>query len=887
MKMVNAETMTCSPVSPTFTKTSQRVHFFIGFDSDGNEVIKDSNFYFQKLNGKIAFCLDLGKGSHSDYDFHPTIFDSSFGSAFKVRILKRAYQFAINHASERNTTYNGLSGAEVAYMIAQTIIWRVQEGMDTVYINARETRYAIYSLFYSSFGSANLAYCSPTDECMGRFLDASNLKAKADEYVAEFLSNSSEYTGQLAIYKSDVPGAQRLLSPYNCNTEPEEEEEPPTDEECEKSANIPTICNTETTSGYIKDLTSWECIFGDIAVNNTSSEYVSDDTNKYCNLVCKEDIDYYMPPSIQVDQGKYLTINAITNSNGNITPIRFIGTKTCRVTSANNLNSGTVDYDSFTTDLATTNRNVQSTFNEMKNAKRNLELINAAEAREWHDTSQCISDQPTKTLETCRAEVGTDLVGYIDGYCTSDKLNDSNSYCDDYKNHNINGNELIAEIQSYLVNNCINSSYSCTDYVRERVWVTQNHELDWTERSNESNTTKVAKQGEYTTRLENAMRQYGDAVTTRDNTIFAINACTSAIPNGVKYSTFKPNLLFSYEEPVYGTSNLELSSDYSENLDVVYYSNGNSKEDNTTATRGTSQMTVQKLECNTTNGNCSNVATTITKIAWFESTYSITYNYKLADGINQYVDKGTGQSVSSTDLLNDVRSYIDIGFSNLPIHYSTLPSSYNYNIDIETFGVGNKHNDYLLDGSVYECKYKINCDTLIMINDLNTYNQLCGNGNNVTGTGLNVVYRTISLYSKEKAFPGINGTGRTPGDNWNNDTLINTYIINNRGVTDYEVYHLNPMYEIELTPSMMKLFRQYNKEKNREVVTMYSNSSAATSGIAGYSDFSNMTCNSDGTHCVSSLLRGNVTGYTQIKVTGCAISNSGLYGNCGSNNQAW
>ncbi len=83
-----------------------------------------------------------------------------------------------------------------------------------------------------------------------------------------------------------------------------------------------------------------------------------------------------------------------------------------------------------------------------------------------------------------------------------------------------------------------------------------------------------------------------------------------------------------------------------------------------------------------------------------------------------------------------------------------------------------------------------------------------------------VVFRTISLTNP---FPGYNGSGRTPGDNWlskdesdtpedETNTLINNYILNNRSVSGGKVYDLTPMYKITLTPTLIEQIREYNSK---------------------------------------------------------------------------
>lgn len=105
-----------------------------------------------------------------------------------------------------------------------------------------------------------------------------------------------------------------------------------------------------------------------------------------------------------------------------------------------------------------------------------------------------------------------------------------------------------------------------------------------------------------------------------------------------------------------------------------------------------------------------------------------------------------------------------------------------------------------------------------------------------------IIYRPISLTNP---FPGIGGTGRTPGSNWEGIvningkqyTLIDRYITYNRGVKDYEVYNKEPLYVIELDNAKMKAIRTYNKSHD-------------------YNDFE-LSC-INGENCISKFLRGNL-----------------------------
>ena len=119
----------------------------------------------------------------------------------------------------------------------------------------------------------------------------------------------------------------------------------------------------------------------------------------------------------------------------------------------------------------------------------------------------------------------------------------------------------------------------------------------------------------------------------------------------------------------------------------------------------------------------------------------------------------------------------------------------------------------------------------------------------------NIVYRTISLTNP---FPGISGTGRIPGDNWNkllrnsDGTLFqfrgnkvkayDYYIKYNRGYNDYDVYQAEPLYVIKLDSARIKKIREYNKKKKY--------------------DYNNCDLNcKNGEKCLSKFLRGQADGF--------------------------
>ena len=108
--------------------------------------------------------------------------------------------------------------------------------------------------------------------------------------------------------------------------------------------------------------------------------------------------------------------------------------------------------------------------------------------------------------------------------------------------------------------------------------------------------------------------------------------------------------------------------------------------------------------------------------------------------------------------------------------------------------------------------------------------------------GLNLVYRPVSLTDP---FPGTSGTGRTPGANWIGNEDAVEY---GRGVSGNQLYNLQPMYEITLTPALIRQIRNHNDGTN-------------------YNDF-DMDCDGSGRNCTSNYLR------TLPGLNGCAVGGS-------------
>ncbi len=228
--------------------------------------------------------------------------------------------------------------------------------------------------------------------------------------------------------------------------------------------------------------------------------------------------------------------------------------------------------------------------------------------------------------------------------------------------------------------------------------------------------------------------------------------------------------------------------------------------------------------------------------------YYRTINYRLPSGIYQYITKPAGYSTST----RPVGQYVNLGYSNLPIHYSRLPGSYEISLEYKTFGNSHKFNRYVFDGVSFTGNYldSVRCNTLYdcdyrVTNDfLEDYTE-----NREKFEKLNVVFRPISL---SNPFPGKKGRGRTPGSNWRWNV---SKITHNRGLREPEriFFDTEPMYQITLTPQLIRSIRTYNKNQD-----------------GGYGNFK-LTCGrGTGRECKSSFIRDTYRSY----FSGCGISSS-------------
>jgi hypothetical protein len=398
-----------------------------------------------------------------------------------------------------------------------------------------------------------------------------------------------------------------------------------------------------------------------------------------------------------------------------------------------------------------------------------------------------------------------------------------------------------------------------------------------------------------------AKASYESALNTREKVYLAqINKCSEY---NIKYD-FEPEVELEYEEPIYGYNKSGAikkfplkKSEETITEERKYYKGGNGASGTGSAQSSIPYKDIIVYEC---SGNETCKKTKVLKYAettWWEKSIREVDKYVLPDGTYQYVNKATGESFNSKDEAGGENS-VHIDISNLPIHYSTDAGDIKFRVITKTFGPGSKMDKYALKNESFagkkyngtdtmNCTFKVSCDEHMITRDPEKYCEECEGESPLCdkdwgedpdpdpedppgkgwdeGPEIYLIFRTISLDKEGDsglplAFVGLDGKGRTPGKNWNNPNIIEEIINKNRGVDDYEVYKESPMYEITLTPSLMKTIREYNKKMNSKKYQIY-----GEIGIAGYSDYESMKCEGNGAKCASTKIR-------EWGVQGCGIS---------------
>ena len=656
-------------------------------------------------------------------------------------------------------------------------------------------------------------------------------------------------------------------------------------------AKIVTNCATGGNSGVIKDVATWDCVFQSLSSNKLTdrTHYYLDELagNPYCQVYCMETLEYDFPNAgTTVRAGSWFTLGAYSGYQIN-GPIKYTGTTKCRTTGANDTKTGQIDLEKFREDWDRLDKAVAVARTNYNSA---LAYYHSCLAVSTSSCSSCCRSCPKNPDGTgggcCDLRSGT-------RYSYKKKDYWKNSWYNQFGySSNINGQTLSRQKGS-CCSACRSCNTSCThpsDGAYDEAVKARNLALAYLKQCNNFYRT---------------YKEFDPALSGADSLQYNYGKTTSGTLVE-KYYTSSWNLVKDIDIESYtryqsgGTANngtgtggirksWSVSSGDSDSVKIDQKDLLIGDRNNTifSADSNGNKESINYTDCDYDWENPKAACTTKTDDyptnKWLEQTTIKTITYDLPSGIYYYIDLASGESSNSPLSSN----YTYLGFSNLPVHYSTPPGSYAITINYSTFGTDNKFNDYIIgtgadsfyrDGSKkygkdieYECTYQVLDDPSI----------ICTPGTNDPNCpeeqgGSDLIYRPISLHYP---FPGEDGSIRNPGQNWasywdsssSTTSLEYLYIKNNRGVADYNVYRLDPMYEIKLTPAVMAIIKEYNKQQKNKTASYYG---GQLSGVLGYSDFE-MNCENDGeggmsAKCKSRFLRTTLNG----RVAGCGIANS-------------
>ncbi len=608
----------------------------------------------------------------------------------------------------------------------------------------------------------------------------------------------------------------------------------------------PSNC-LEKTEGYVKDmgvnnnLNDWQCIFNSInmmAPYDVKDHYFSW-SNRYCEVFCREEISYNFPiGTMAMLAGHHFTIGEQILYSWN--PIEFYGLKECRTKGDGS--KMTINHEKFVIEWNEANAKVKETWDRYQEEIAYDNWIKASEAdgpsedpcdfycgnncsncSQFDNSPSCYDGNrkccvSTKIMVIPPVACGPEAVGCIPfggaAYPICDEYNSMPSHSNVY--HPVNPQP------------------------KNGVYFSSTKLEKWCPGCDEMPEADV----------EYYEKEYDDAVKEREQLLKYINDCNDWYE---EYDTFKPETQLKYEEEMYGFNFDNINKNPLKSILTIDYKDEGYYSDQSYNSR-TGYLTdiVNRWDCDDEGKNCVKT----------EQEYPINnnkktesekeYKYILKDNIYHYITKPQGFSFDHLSELPGNLQYLNIGYSNLPIHFSRLEREEGYELSLKytTFGYNNKFNKYIFPpfnisfvdklydcNTIYECKYLV--DNKFMY---------C---NNNKCEDLQIIFRSISL---SNPFPGEDGSGRTPGENWHfNEKLIT----NNRNLANPERIYFDkePMYEINLNSGAILSIRQYNRN-----------------ATGGYADF-NLNCIvGEGRECKSNFIRNS--DFTNLFENRCGMSSN-------------
>lgn len=589
--------------------------------------------------------------------------------------------------------------------------------------------------------------------------------------------------------------------------------------------SCPDNCDNKT-KGEVKDMDDWDCIFKSrsATIPNVRTHFY-EWSNQYCDMFCREEVDYQFPQGgITVLAGHHFTVGFERSNSWS--PIRFKGLSECRTTS----DIGKIKFEQFQRDYDAIDRTLPGLWERYQlELARDKSRNSARQASSKNCDYYC--DYNVRGITCCRD---------ADRDWDDCKTGSPNACRGDYVNGKWNR-------CAYRVNTCKGGwgPWYCIDHDEpydHGYWMTPPPayhgvfgpvtESGWCTTNGSGREPRKPSSGS-----ASAYSRYISAKNRRDELLRQIKKCNDWKRD---YSHFSPNVFLTYEEDIYRLTGIELNKKIHDDIYTDFYV-GSSYSRN-----------YYRRELRTTSHVCTDGTRCRADQIKYPANDSIRQyyhreiNYELPNNIYRYVSKPPGYSSNYRPPLQ----YIDVGYSNLPVHYSRLENRYDISLEYKTFGRNHKFNKYVFDGVSFTGNYRdsVKCNTLYDCNYRVRNDFMYCNHRNCKD--LRVVFRPISL---SNPFPGENGGGRAPGENWRWDV---SKITRNRNLSNPERIYFDrePMYQITLDAKTILAIRGYNRNAS-----------------GGYSDFNLRCVVGEGTECKSNFIRNTFINNFNTRL--CGMSN--------------
>ena len=650
----------------------------------------------------------------------------------------------------------------------------------------------------------------------------------------------------------------------------------------------PDTCQTGESKGKAIDIANWNCIFASSTSTKpgVKKHYFEDSSfsNNYCAVYCKQEINYALPAGdIEVYSGRFLLVGNVTSTftSSTLGPVTYSGKKECRITSAKGNKSGTINVSKFKNDMSKVDDEIRTYWDEWKiwQAQQNACTTGSPQyyngVRYTCDTS---SKRPNYSTQIAAAKIK-----YEQALDKREKYVNQITACTDFAS-GVKYNEF---------NPKVTLSYEETVYGKD----SSGKLKEWTLKQNdivENVQTKYYQGG-------NASN--GSSSTSTTTPVYEnmpVYACSGNTPC-TKTGTVK------YPKTTWWQKNFDKNIEYTLPDDTYQW---------------ISKATGESFDEQEKAGGNNSVYMDLPNLPIHYSTMAGRYDFHL-------VTESFGDKNKMNDLIMKKGDKFQFGDGTYEgskeyiCQFTVKCDKHMITTDIDKYCE-------ICGEEVDTCRKKLckpdDPECLPCDPERDTCNGCSNPGGGTPGGGtpgggtpgggtpgggtpgggtpgggtpgggtpggscpteecpsgkcpkrtnldINLVFRSVSLYSPEQAFPGETGTGRRPGDNWFSldGSLVTNYITKNRGVENYKVYKESPMYEVTLTPSLMKEIREYNKKQNGSVISIYNQT-----GIAGYADYNSMKCIGNASKCMSTVIR-------DWGVAGCGIRENfehGKYPKC-------